>query len=354
MSLEEAGPETAANPMITRRYLMALTFGLIVARRAAEVAAESLPGSWSKARPLPIPVQEIYPVAFEGQIILAGGIIEGRAGELRASDRTDIYQPADNSWIDGPKLPMALHHPGLVTTPDRVLAIGGFAVERGGFWQMQQSVFSLERDLTAWTRTQELPAPRAEFVAAFLGDRVVLVGGRTPRAGGRNADYGDHRDTTEVLVLDPETLSWERAAPASIARNSAAGAVLNGRLHVVGGRFGTARGIENLAIHEAYDPMTDRWDECAPMPKAQGGLAAAVWGGKLYAFGGEFFNKGGGVFAEVWRYDPQADQWDAMMPMPVPRHGLGAVALDDGIHVIGGATRAGASGRSARHAVFRP
>jgi len=90
------------------------------------------------------------------------------------------------------------------------------------------------------------------------------------------------------------------------------------------------------------------------MPQAQGGLAAAAFNNKLYAFGGEFFGTRSGVYEEAWVYDPIADIWQAIASMPIPRHGLGAVALTDCIHVIGGAIRAGAEGRSDRHDIFRP
>lgn len=308
---------------------------------------------WSSAAPLPFAVQEMYPAAFQGRIILAGGIVDDPAFGSRASARTIVYSPEKAVWIDGPDLPVALHHPGLVALPDRLLAIGGFIADGNGFWQMQRSVFMLDQHFEPWVRGPDLPAPRAEFVAAPVGARVVVVGGRTP-AGADNRSYGDHADVDDTLLLDPETRRWHPGRPAPTARNSAAGAVLDNKLHIVGGRRSTAGGIRNLAAHEVYDPETDAWSMRAPLPKAQGGLAAAALDGRLYAFGGEFFGARSGVYDEAWAYDPDADSWQAMAPMPVARHGLGAVMLADGIHLIGGATRPGAEGRSDRHDLFHP
>ena len=90
------------------------------------------------------------------------------------------------------------------------------------------------------------------------------------------------------------------------------------------------------------------------MPQAQGGLAAASLGGKLYAFGGEFFDNGGGVYPESWVYEPAADRWQALPDMPHPRHGLGAVVKDEAIYVIGGALKASGVETSALVEVFRP
>ena len=308
---------------------------------------------WSIATPLPFAVQEIYPTAFRDHIILAGGIVDDPQFGIGASARTVVYQLGGQVWADGPSLPIALHHPGLVALPDRVVAMGGFVANNDGFWQMQKSVIILDREMKGWTAGPMLPTPRAEFVAAYAHGQVVIAGGRTPR-GSSNRIYGDHVDVIDTLLLDPSTNRWRSGRPAPTARNSAAGAVLDNRLHIVGGRISAGSGIRNLDVHEVYDPATDRWSARAPLPQAQGGLAAAAFNSKLYAFGGEFFGVHSGVYKEAWAYDPVADSWQAVAPIPLPRHGLGAVTLADGIHVIGGATRAGAEGRSDRHDIFRP
>ncbi|MGI9437243.1 MAG: Kelch repeat-containing protein [Geminicoccaceae bacterium] len=337
--------------VLTRRAVLISSVGFLASIRHADAGSEHDP--WSIATLLPFAVQEIYPVAFSDCIVLAGGIVDDPAFGIGASARTIIYLPGKAAWIDGPDLPTALHHPGLVALPDRVFAIGGFVANADGFWQMQTSVFTLDRDFKRWEIGPDLPAPRAEFVAAHVGGQVVIVGGRTP-AGANNRAYDDHIDVDATLLFDPQTDRWHQGRPAPTARNSAAGAVLGDMLHIVGGRISTGAGIRNLDVHEVYDPATDRWSARAPMPQAQGGLAAAAFDDRLYVFGGEFFGARSGVYKEAWVYDPVADIWQAAAPMPLPRHGLGALALEDGVHVIGGAARAGAEGRSDRHDVFRP
>jgi hypothetical protein len=96
-----------------------------------------------------------------------------------------------------------------------------------------------------------------------------------------------------------------RALPT--ARNSAASVVIGDNWHIVGGR--TVSG-GNTPAHDVYDANEDRWRPAAPMPQGQGGLAAAALGGKLYAFGGEYFDNGGGVYPESWAYEPTTDRLD--------------------------------------------
>ena len=188
-----------------------------------------------------------------------------------------------------------------------------------------------------------MPLPYGETVAVSLPSGIHVATGRQPNRR-TNANWRDHGDVGSHYVYDADEDRWRDAAPNPNPRNSAAGGVLNGRLHILGGR---AVNGGNLAHHEAYDPSSDSWTPRAPLPQASGGLAAAVVREKLYAFGGEYFGAGGGgVYKECWIYDPQTDDWTAGPDMATPRHGLGGVALDGKVFAIGGATRAGGNGTS--------
>ncbi|NNF44268.1 MAG: hypothetical protein HKN62_14735 [Phycisphaerales bacterium] len=342
------------SPLLTRRQTLTAMTGALAATgfAAARTRSEAEPPTWRRGADLPHAAQEIYPTAFRGGILLAGGLVlvDGRSG---AGVQTVWWNPRTDTWTHGPDLPAARHHPGLVGLDERVFAIGGFSRSAGAGWRMERTVFVLDAAMTGWSDGPPLPEPRAEFVSGVIGGRIVVTGGRRPR-GDANAQYGDHGDVAGTLILDPAFGTWRAAAPAPSARNSAAAAVIDGRLHVVGGRRLTERGLVNVPTHEVYEPVSDRWDVRAPMPQGQGGLAAATFGGQLYAFGGEYFGATSGVYKDTWVYDPAADAWAPLPPMPLPRHGLGAVTLSDGIHVIGGATEAGGRGRSRHHSVLAP
>ena len=77
------------------------------------------------------------------------------------------------------------------------------------------------------------------------------------------------------------------------------------------------------------------------MPKGSGagGNACGALNGRLYVFGGEYFDNGGRVHPEAWEYNPASDAWGPVPPMPTPRHGLGAVVLDNMIWLVGGAKK---------------
>jgi len=90
-----------------------------------------------------------------------------------------------------------------------------------------------------------------------------------------------------------------------------------------------------------YDPQTDTWETRADMPQAQGGLAAAVLNGRLYAFGGEQWSPTQKVFSTVWVYDPATDSWDSAGELPEARHGLAAATIGSETFSIAGADRPG-------------
>jgi len=292
---------------------------------------------WQPSAALPLAVQEIYPALHKGRIHQVGGFIATNGRISGPTERHFSWQAGEEMWREEVPLPIARHHPQLISFKGQLLALAGFESRSAqSVWIMQKSGWSLNSD-GEWENTPELPAPCGEAVMGIAGDGMLhLAGGRTP-IGTANNGWQDHGDTDHHFVLYDLGGKWERVAPCLSKRNSAAGDIIDGAFHIVGGR---QVGGGNVSTHEVYDHKEDRWRGAAPMPQAQGGLAAAALGGKLYAFGGEYFDNGGGVYPESWVYDPRTDSWESLPDMLTPRHGLGAVTLGGKVYVIGGAKQA--------------
>ncbi len=307
---------------------------------------------WTTAAPPSLARQEIYPEVLEGRIYVAGGLLTPNTGY---SAHFEAYEAGADRWQRLATLPEARHHIALAAAGGFIHAVGGFS---GGFpnWRAQSTTHVYEPAADRWREGVPLPYASAEGVLAGIAGRLYLVGGRL-REHEAARHFNEHADTTLGLVFDPARGRWSPIAPAPTARNSAAAAVIDGRLFVVGGRQalkqadGSLRQV-NLAQLEVYDPATDRWTTRAPMPLAQGGLAAAAHGGRLHVFGGEQWVPERKVFADAWVYDPAQDRWSALPPLPTPRHGLGAATLGNRIHVFGGGTRVGGEQASAVHEVL--
>lgn len=324
---------------LTRRTALLATGASLAAACVSDDPPQPIAApTWSTKPALPFAVQEIYPALHAGRIHIVGGLLGEGGRVVGVSDRHVAYDPTTGSSTLLAPLSAPRHHPHAVDHRGRLHLFGGFGTTPGAVnWIMSAETLAYDDTEDKWRTLAPMPAPQAEVVACSLGDRVHVVGGRAPK-GTANRAYGDHADTDRHFVYDAVADSWTEGAPAPSRRNSAAGAVINGLWHVVGGRH-----VENgpLDAHEVYDPVEDRWRTAAPMPKGSGagGNAAGVISGKLYAFGGEYFHDGGKVHAEVWSYDPRTDLWTTETPMPTPRHGLGGVTIGDGIWLVGGARK---------------
>lgn len=295
-------------------------------------------GGWSASAAMPWPVQEIYAAAVGPRIVTAGGLVARQGQPLHIERRVAVLDTTTGRWSEGPMLPQPRHHPMMVAdAAGRMLAIGGYRRGEAGEWVNSLETWVLEDD--AWRSLDPLPRPQAEAVGALLAGRVHLVTGRSP-TGEANGNWPDQGDVDTHLALDPATGRWETRAPAPMARNSAAAAVLDGVLWVAGGRTVQGGGTGRL---DRYDPVADRWDTLAPIPASDsgpevgGGLAMGALGGRLVAFGGEWFAQGGGgVFPETWIYSPATDAWTRGPDMLTPRHGLAAAVVGDALYAVAG------------------
>lgn len=300
--------------------------------------------NWQKKADLLIPVQEIYPAVFQGEIYVAGGLsseLPKQQGQMTA--QVQIYNPKTNTWRYGPALPEGRHHGQLVAVNDQLFLFGGFIQANGGNWRASADVLRLDLDQQRWLKVASLPAPLSETVSWVLDHKVHLVSGRSP-ATKANAQWQDQVDVAIHWIFDPKSLKTEVAPALPEAKNSAAAVVFNEVGYLVGGR--QVKGGNKADVY-SFNTKSQQWTLQKAMPDAQAGLAAAVLHQQLLVFGGEFFEQGGGVFSKVWSYSVADNHWQQQGEMPVPRHGLGAVALDDAIYVIGGATAAGLKQTSA-------
>ncbi|WP_017318410.1 Kelch repeat-containing protein [Mastigocladopsis repens] len=337
------------------RYLLSLSipiFAVIALCSPVLSQVQSQLPYWTKAAPPTIARQELYPEVLNGKIYVVGGILNP-ATEF--SDHFESYDPVKDTWTVLRPLPEARHHITLSAVNGLLYGIGGFT---GGFpdWRAQPTMFVYNPASNTWTKGTDLQVARAEGVSAVVNHKIYLIGGRV-RATEDARLFNDHIDSVRNEVFDPTTRRWSVRANAPTPRNSAASAVIDEKIYVVGGRQffknadGTTRQV-NVPNLEAYDPKLDRWETRSPMPQAQGGLAATSLNGKLYVFGGEQWVPEQKVFAESWVYDPKTDVWEALPPLPTPRHGLGASAVGNRIFVFGGATQTGGNAATAIHEVL--
>ena len=228
-----------------------------------------------------------------------------------------VHQIAE-SWSPAPPMLHARSAHAVVATGDAIYAIGGTGA--GGAPVMQVERF----DGNEWREETTLPGEGLNApAAAAIGNRIYVIGGFKTVT---------NVPTSEVLVYDVGTQTWGTAPPLPAPRGGHAAAVLDGKIHVIGG--GNSR--STLADHSEYDPATDKWTERAPLSRSKGSPAAVVFNDRLYSLGGR---SGPSDFGDIEIYDPESNRWTPG-PSIEPRGTAGAAAYCGTIYIFGGESQA--------------
>ena len=177
---------------------------------------------------------------------------------------------------------------------------------------------------TSWTIGASMPTARTEVAGAVLDGKIYVIGG-----------FEENGKATNIVeVYDPQTDSWDRVSSLPIPLEHTAVSTYNGKLFVVGGFTMIDEKRTPTDKLFSYDPSTDMWKELKSMSEARGALTANFIDGILYAIGGE--DSSLKTLTKTEAYDPTINTWVKMEPMPTPRHHIASIADDGKIYVIGG------------------
>ena len=299
---------------------------------SASPAAASEFAGWVPAGKLRLTRSE--PVATrlgDGRVLLTGG-----QAPVPIVAATELYDPAANAWTPAAPMTDARLWATAVTLADgRALVAGGVQDEE------IRPLFTgeiFDPRTGTWSPTGRLNANHVRGAAVVLKDgRVLLVG-----ASG-DPDDGLLGFSPELAaeIYDPATNRWTLTGPMSVARVSAAVALLHdGRVLAVGG---SSDGIQAGA--EIYDPASNAWTAVAPMSRARADAGATTLpDGRVLVAGGDSLYLDGTVgwepltTAEI--FDPAAGTWSPTGGMSEQRGGDAAMAtLADGRCIfVGGST----------------
>jgi N-acetylneuraminic acid mutarotase len=277
------------------------------------------PGRWTQLPPMLVARQEVAVAAYGGRVWVMGGM----AGNAEPVATVETFDPALGLWETRAPLPEAVHHAAAAVVGNRLFVMGGFSGGRVR-WTAQDTVWEFVASREAWEPRTSMPTPRGALAVAVLDGRVHALGGSGESVSNAHEVY------------DPATNRWTTANAMPTARDHLAAVAFQGRVWAMGGRASFVG--EQYANVEIYDPATDSWRTGTPLPVGRGGLAAAALPDRILVFGGEaplrIFNA-----TEMWEATGQ--RWIAKEPMPTPRHGIGTAVIDGRIFVPAGSTEPG-------------
>ncbi|MBI4265749.1 MAG: Ig-like domain repeat protein, partial [Acidobacteria bacterium] len=182
-----------------------------------------------------------------------------------------------------------------------------------------------------WTAKAAMPTPR-QFPAAGVVDGRLYVA-----SGNDNQWHGAWFRVATLEIYDPVLDSWSTGASIPIPLYAAGSGAIGNKLYVAGGQPWPQVSGENINIKklQIYDATTNQWSEGVSMPAGVGGMASAVYDGKLYVAGGRNASNSANI-ANLYIYDSSTQTWRAGASMSTARQGAGAAFLDGRMYVVGG------------------
>ena len=280
----------------------------------------------------------LHPLFDPALVILPGGVvltIGGMSCGHCGNGNLERYDPATGKVTFGAYLHHArAGHTATVLGDGRVLVTGGEqgAIPRSPAEGPYTAVELYDPATDTWTDGPPLALARAYHTATRLADgRVLVVGGVLfanlgPAAG------------PVAEIYDPVANSWTSVAPPIAARaDHTATRLANGQVLVVGGAVANGPA---LASAEVYDPAANGWTAVASLPAGVVDHTATPLtdGAVLIAGGGAFLTDGSAtdLLATTFRYDPATATWRDAGLLATPRAHHAAVLLADGTAFVVG------------------
>lgn len=327
---------------------------LVAGCGSAGGAEQTVPATWETRAPVPEARTEVS-VASDGTLIyLIGGFrAEPGGGSPSAPRAMFAYDPSADSWSTRGEIPEGVNHAGFAAVGGKLYIVGGF---RENTFGPTGAVRRYDPATGQWQDGAPMLTPRGALAVAVLNGRIHAVGGNAADGAGlppheHGAPQADNSVATHE-VYDPATNTWTRLAPMPTPRNHLGAAVVGGRIHVAGGRVG---GDLEMTTHEIYDPASGTWSAGPPLPTGRSGIAVVAHRGLVYVFGGETVRPGlSKTFDDAERFDSAAGRWERLPPMPTARHGLGAAPFGDAIYVVSGGPQPGFAFGTANERLVAP
>jgi len=169
-----------------------------------------------------------------------------------------------------------------------------------------------------WSTKTPLPQAAGGIRAAVVNGKIHVIGGSTH------------------CVYDPVVDKWTAKEPMSTARQYFGIAVCQNKIYAIGGGLWDPHiGYVASNTNEVYDPITDSWENKTAMPTNRSDLSANAVGGKIYLIGGRTDGPSStAALNEV--YDVANDSWTTKKPMPYPVVGYASAVVDGKIYIMGG------------------
>jgi len=244
-------------------------------------------------------------------------------GSETGTNVTEVYNPQTNTWTTAPPLPQALHHVQPVVVAGKIYVIGGLITWPGPS-VATVNMFDPANPGLGWQARAAMPTSRGAAGCAADGIRIYCAGGLS--------STDNNTAIAAMEAYNTVTNTWQQLAPMPRERDHFHATIVNGKFYAISGRDTAIN--STFAFNDVYDIATNTWTQRAPLPTvARGGYASVTLQGRILIIGGEGPGNAPGTFPNVDEYDPVRNTWRALTNMPTRRHGIGATisTAEDGV-----------------------
>jgi hypothetical protein len=230
-------------------------------------------------------------VMYQGKIYVFGGF-----GEFPNIEKNnEVYDPALNKWSLIAPFPAGkeISHQAVVVVDDKIWHIGGRATDAYGAVSSQVIIYDITKNV--WLNGPQLKDATGKALtiggggAALLGRTLHYFGGFSPTIC---IDQNKYHLTLDVdkWLANPETTKWEnKLAPMPIPRNHLSAVAFGGKIYAFGGQFKHDCDHTDQKYCHAYDPISNKWTRLTDLPAPRSHAEGATFpvDGKLYLVGGQ-------------------------------------------------------------------
>lgn len=287
--------------------------------------------SWTTKADMPNAIRGHGACAANGKVYVLGG----NTGAY--TDVVSIYNPVDNTWANGTKMPAKGGYGGAVysSSTDSIYWIGGVKTSTSSASNYLGKVFTYSFASGSWDAGTAMPDKTAYFGIASDdgGAKIYMVSG----------SYWDSSSASEnsypyTQVFHTATKTWGDNVnnPTPWNRQNGSAVFSGGKIYLL---------MSNNALLDSYDPLAGEFYEPNP-PLNDGASPAYISGGGSGAVNGRFYIVDGGYYAPLtgsaYEYDPGSNLWAKKNGTnPVPRLYVSGGQWNDKIVVYGGLDESG-------------
>ena len=240
-------------------------------------------------------------------------VVGGRDSNEVPLSSVHAYDVATNTWSVRQSLPRARWDlNGVSVIAGRLYVTGG----HNSTGLLTKTLYVYNPGQNLWVQKADMPEVGACGAQGVISGLLYVYVGCSATGIGRLFRY------------NPAINTWMTLAPPPTDEHFyGVGGVIGGKFYLAGGGF-------DLDKLEVYNPATNTWRSRTPMPSPAIDMAGAVLDGKLFVAGGRGLNST--ILATLRVYSPATNKWTIKAPMPAPRYATAGAAAGGLFFVLGG------------------